>query len=206
MYYVLQVSPGMEDTTERLIRGRVKKSVYGCCFHPLRHVQKKFRGEWKDFHDKLLPGYVFITSDSVGELYMELRRVPALTKMLGKDDEWFAALPEKDIEWLGRLTETAKGAGSETVYSRERNKTPEEDGTGQESDTLEIELSQIAVEGDAIKVLSGPLINMDGYIRKINLHRRIAEVEIDFMGKKTVVHLGVEMVGKRENQTEKNVL
>ena len=64
--------------------------------------------------------------------------------------------------------------------------------------TVEIGLSQIQAEGDAITILSGPLKNMEGYIRKIHLHRRIAEVEVDFMGRKTVIHLGIEMVGKRD--------
>ena len=103
MYYVLQVAPGTEERTERLIRGQVRNRAYGRCFHPMRHVRKKFRGEWRDFHEKLLPGYVFITSESVRELYQELRQVTVLTKMLGKEEECFAALQEKEAEWLERL-------------------------------------------------------------------------------------------------------
>ena len=45
-------------------------------------------------------------------------------------------------------------------------------------------------------ILSGPLKSVEGQIKKINLHRRIAEVEVDFMNRKTVVYLGIEMVGK----------
>ncbi len=52
------------------------------------------------------------------------------------------------------------------------------------------------IEGDGIRILSGPLKDMEGRIRKINLHKRTAEVEVDFMNRKTVVHLGIEMVGK----------
>ena len=40
--------------------------------------------------------------------------------------------------------------------------------------------------------------HMEGYIKKIDLHRRIALVEVDFMNQKTVIHLGIEMVGKKE--------
>ena len=65
MYYVLQVAPGMENQTEILIKEQVRKSTYGSCFHPLRHMRKKFHGEWKDLYEKLLPGYVFITSDCI---------------------------------------------------------------------------------------------------------------------------------------------
>ena len=45
-----------------------------------------------------------------------------------------------------------------------------------------------------IRILSGLLKNMEGQIRKVNLHKRIAEME--FMGSRSVVHLVVEMVEK----------
>ena len=54
MYYVIQVAPGMEERTEILIQKRVGNELYDCCFHPIRHVRKKFHGEWRDQHEKLL--------------------------------------------------------------------------------------------------------------------------------------------------------
>lgn len=65
-------------------------------------------------------------------------------------------------------------------------------------DRMEVPVSQISVsENDAVTILSGPLKNVEGQIKKINLHRRIAEVEVDFMNRKTVIHLGIEMVEKK---------
>ena len=61
---------------------------------------------------------------------------------------------------------------------------------------MEVQISRVSVsEDDKITILSGPLKNMEGCIKKIDLHRRIAKVEVDFM--KTVIHLGIEMVEKR---------
>lgn len=174
MYYVIQVAPGMEERTEILIQKRVGNELYDCCFHPIRHVRKKFHGEWRDQHEKLLPGYVFIISNSVEELYPELRRVPLLTKLLGKDGEQFTALSDCEVRWLEKLMKAAA------------------DRSG------EVELSQVAAKGDTITVLSGPLKNMEGRIKKINLHKRIAEVEVEFMNRKTILHLGIEIVGKKE--------
>lgn len=60
---------------------------------------------------------------------------------------------------------------------------------------LEVGISRIAVEeGNQIRILSGPLKDLEGQIRKVNLHKRIAEVEMEFMGSRSVVYLGVEMV------------
>ena len=49
-----------------------------------------------------------------------------------------------------------------------------------------------------VTILSGPLKDMEGYIKKIDLHRRIAKVEVDFMNQKTLLHLGIEMIEKKE--------
>ena len=169
-YYVIQVAPGAEARTEALIGARVDAELYGRCFHPLRHVRRKFRGEWRDCHEKLIPGYVFVTSFCAGELYQGLKKVPAMTKVLGRNEgELFVPLAPKEAEWLEKLTAGGDEAG----------------------------LSLVSVsEGDTVMVLEGPLKDLEGCVRKVNLHRRIAEVEVDFMGRKTVVHLGIELVGK----------
>ena len=77
MYYVMQVVTGTEDRVEEQVKVMVGNELYHSCFHPMRQMRKKFRGEWREVHEKLLPGYVFITSDSVRELYQELRSLPA---------------------------------------------------------------------------------------------------------------------------------
>ena len=173
MYYVMQVVTGTEDKVEEQVKVMVGKELYDSCFHPMRRMKKKFRGEWREVREKLLPGYVFIVSDHVQELYQELKHMPAFTRMLGKDAEQFIPLSKEEVEWLTRIMRTA-------------------------GDGMEVGLSQVSVsEDDVITILSGPLKSMEGYIRKIDLHRRIAKVEVEFMNRKTVIHLGIEMVGKK---------
>ena len=163
----------MEDKAEEQIRAMIEKGVYNRCFHPIRHVKKKIRGEWKELYEKLLPGYVFVTSNDVRELYLKLKYVPAFTKILGKTNDQFIPLPEDEVEWIEKIIDSA-------------------------DENMRVGISQIAVtENDEITILSGPLKNIEGCIRKIDLHRRIAKVEVDFMNRKTVIHLGVEMVGEK---------
>lgn len=106
---------------------------------------------------------------------MELKKVPLLTKLLGKDGEQFVALQEDEWGWLERLMGPARDFGK-------------------------VGLSQVVAEQDKIVILSGPLKNMEGFVKKINLHKRIAEVEVDFMNRKTILHLGIEIVGKKESE------
>lgn len=173
VYYVIQVASGMEDKVEEQIKVMVEKDLYRRCFHPTRHVKKKIRGEWRELREKLLPGYVFIVSDDVEKLYLRLRYVPAFTKLLGKEAGQFVPLSGHEVEWLEKIT-------------------------GSSGDYMEAEISRISVsEDDAVTILSGPLKDMEGYIKKIDLHRRIAKVEVDFMNRKTVIHLGIELIGKK---------
>ncbi len=173
MYYVIQVATGTEDRVEEQIRVTVGNELYDSCFHPMRRVKKKFRGEWKEIREKLLPGYVFITSNYIQEVYQKFRHVPAYTKLLGKEGDRFIPLSDYEVNWLERLMESS-------------------------DQKMEVQLSQVSVsENDEITILSGPLKNMEGCIKKIDLHRRIAKDEVDFMKRKTVIHLGIEMVEKK---------
>lgn len=175
LYYVIQVATGTEDRVEEQIKVMLKSELYGSCFHPMRRVKRKYRGEWKEVQEKLLPGYVFITSNCIQNLYQEMKHVPIFTKLLGKEEEQFIPLPEHEVKWLERIMEPS-------------------------DQSMEVRLSQVSVEEDnMITILSGPLKNVEGYIKKIDLHRRIAKVEVNFMNRKTMIHMGIEMVKKKED-------
>ena len=177
-YFVLQVAPREEEKTETHIRKLLPAGLYGQCFHPTRMIRKKFHGKWVEVHERLLPGYVFITTDDAAELYTQLKKVPLLTRLLGMETDSFVRLSEREERWLDRLLGQSAGCAS--------------------SDKNEVGLSQIDIqEGNAIRIVSGPLKDLEGMIRKINLHRMIAEVEVPFMKGETVIHLGVEMVERK---------
>ncbi len=184
MHYVIQVAPGTEAKTEAKISEMIPSELYSACFHPTRIRRKKFHGQWKEINEKLLPGYVFIVSEDIRNLAVELQKVPALTRLLGSDPAdhgYVIPLSDRDVEWLRRLMNPAGKAASE-------------------SSGYEVGLSRVAVaENDEVVILSGPLENMKGMIKKINLHKRVAEVEVDFMNRKTVIYLGIELVAKPDD-------
>lgn len=179
MYYVLQVAPREEEKTEKHIMEILPDCLYGECFHPTRLMRKKFHGQWKNVREKLLPGYVFITTENAQELFLHLKEVPLLTKIVGRDMEYFIRMPEQEEQWLEKLMRRC--STEDTALTN-----------GQE---YELGLSQIDIsEGNEIRVISGPLKDLEGMIKKINLHKRMAEVEVPFMGGCTVIHLGIELV------------
>ena len=59
-----------------------------------------------------------------------------------------------------------------------------------------IGISKVGVAGDGrIRYLSGPLVKVGSMVKKVDLHKRTAEVETSFMGEKHVLYLGIELPG-----------
>lgn len=185
MWYVMQVASGKEGNTvllvERILPGRILER----CFVPMRRIKKKYQGSWREVTEKLFPGYVFLASEEPQLLYDELKRIPALTKLLGSCEEYFTPLAEPDVQLLAKL-QVARTAGDGQESAKDKQKTR---GMG------DVEISKVAIgEGKQARILAGPLKNLEGQIRKINLHKRIAVVEAEFMGNRTLIHLGIEIV------------
>lgn len=52
------------------------------------------------------------------------------------------------------------------------------------------------IEGDKITITGGPLIGMEGQIKKINRHHRSAVLEVDMFNQKQIVNVAIELVNK----------
>ncbi len=178
MYYVIYVNARNESNAKSLIKKMIPDSMYSDCFYPVRLMKKKLRGKWTIVHERLIPGYIFIETDDIRSLYKELRKLPMFLRLLGKEehDEDIDIYPlsDEEVRWLRTLT------GNQDKSS---------------DDNRVVGLSQVEFdENDKVIVKSGPLLGMQGQIKKINLHKRRAEVEVDFMNQKTVIHLGIEIL------------
>lgn len=179
MYYVIQTAPNKESEVELYIERILDGELYTKYFHPIRVIPKKIRGEWVNRYEKLFPGYVFLITDRIEEIYLALKKIPAMTKLLGKENDRYYPLTPEEEEWLNRLLDISEKASFERFDA-------------------EVAISNVEFdENDNVVIKDGPLKNMEGYIKKINLHKKIAEVEVDFMNNKTVIYLGIEFLKKR---------
>ncbi|NBH71977.1 antiterminator LoaP [Clostridiaceae bacterium] len=167
MWYVIQTLGGEEEHTADMIRRRVPSYYIEECFIPKRERMKKFYGQWNKVEEILFPAYIFVATDRPGELYQELRRVPRLTKVLGREEGYFVALSEEEESLVRNLGGHMHRAG----------------------------LSKVVVgEGKKIRVIEGPLKDYAGDVVKVNLHKREVVVRVGFMGRETELRLGIEMV------------
>lgn len=173
-WYVMQVATGREQQTIRLMESVLEEGILKRCFVPMRKRTRKCQGKITNITERLFPGYVFLITEEPLTLYLELKGIPTLMKLLGNCEELYTPLSEKDIRLLQQLKNW-------------------EDPS--EVNISVVELSEVVVkEGKQVSILSGPLKNFEGRIKKVNLHKRIAVVEVEFMGQVLQIHLGIEMV------------
>ena len=56
-----------------------------------------------------------------------------------------------------------------------------------------MEMSEGIIEPSRIRILSGPLMGMEGQIRKIDRHKRKAWIEVELFGRIQRVEVGLEI-------------
>ena len=57
-----------------------------------------------------------------------------------------------------------------------------------------VAMSTGIIENDRVRILTGPLQDMEGYIRKINRHKRKAWVSIEMFGRSVDMEVGLEII------------
>ena len=131
--------------------------------------RSKYYGEWHKESRVMFPGYMFIDTDTPVDVYEELKKVPELTRVLGRDVGEFVPI-EKNKEML---------------FSSMIN------------ENHEIDISHGLIEGDSIIITDGPLEGKEAMICKINRHKRTAVLDVEMFGSNVGVTVGLEIVEKR---------
>ena len=167
MWYVVQVRTGSEESIRRQCEKNIGREIMELCFIPCYEEQRHIRGEWVTLKKILFPGYLFVVTEKLEELYENLKIIIGLTKLLGTGRE-IVPLTEEEQKFLQKF------GGEEQV----------------------VVMSEGIIEQSQVKVTSGPLMGMEGYIRKIDRHKRKAWLELELFGRKQTVQVGLEVVSK----------
>ena len=167
MWYVMQVRTGTEENIKLQCERVIPDNILDRCFLPYYEERKHIRGEWKSFRKILFPSYVFVVTEELESLYPCLKQVQGLTKMLGAGKD-IIPLNDREVSFLKRM-------GGEAQL---------------------VEMSEGIIEGGQVKISSGPLMGMEGCIRKIDRHKRKAWIEVEMFGRMQTVQVGLEIVRK----------
>ncbi len=167
MWCVIQVFTGREEYIRHACIKYIDKEILKDTFIPLRVRQRKYSGEWKDEKCVILPGYVFLVTDDPKKLHQELKKVEGMTKLLRDENNFLTLTPEEEVFIQNIINEEYL-----------------------------VKMSVGFIEGDKVTVTEGPLMGLEGLIRKIDRHKRQCIIETEMFGQKTRITMGLEIVSK----------
>ena len=168
-WYVIQVKSGNEDKIAQACRLSIPKEILIESFVPKYRLQKKFKGKWHLIEDVLFKGYVFLISDHIQDLFYQLSNIHELTKLLGNDGNEIYPMTTQDVILLEKFMK--------------------------EDYILDMSIGYI--EGENVYISEGPLKGYEGLITKIDRHKRIAYLDISFMGQQLTTKVGLEIISKK---------
>ena len=172
MYYVIQVKTGKEQQTiEDILKNKPLDDPSFDVFSPYRKAIRKFKGIEKEVIERCFPGYIFVETNNVKELFRQLYFTPGFERLLGREEgtENFVPLDKDETRMI------------DILYSRNNNRITE--------------ISNIEVkEGQTIRVLDGPLQGLETQIKKVNLHKRTVTVEFMMCGRLVTSPIGINIV------------
>lgn len=167
MWYVIQVTTGEENRTCQRCKNLFSTTLFCDVFVPMYVRQKKYQGVWKEECKVLFPGYLFVDTDEPEIVEEELMKLTCLAKPVYTGGA-FCPLEAEEQEFLAELMDMDSVIQTSTGY---------------------------IVDGKLI-VTQGPLQGMEDYVKWIDRHKRIAEVESCILHETRKALVGLEVVAK----------
>ena len=171
MYYVVQVKTGKEEQAITDILKNKPDDPDFDVFAPYRISIRKYKGVEKQVIERCFPGYVFVETNNVNDLFIQLYWTPGFTKLLGReaDTNNFVPLDQDEARMI------------DILYARNNDRITQ--------------ISNIEVkEGEMIRVLDGPLMGLETKIKKVNLHKRKVTIEYTMCGRLVSSDIAINIV------------
>lgn len=164
LWYVIQTYTGKEEQLVKMIRRQVPGECYGECFVAYYEQLRDRRQENQIHILRLFPGYIFISCDDAGLLFQQLKRIPAMSKIMTAGAFAFTPLHEGEAEFLLQVMD------AEHI----------------------VRLTYVATDGrDHVSYLSGPLQYCVSGIQSYRFRDRYANVRLRIAGEEKIVRMGI---------------
>ncbi len=169
-WYVIQTLAGQEEAVKQMAEKYMPKDCHEE-YRILYYIRKKrYQGRWHEVKETLLPGYLFLVTDSPWPARERLKKITKFSKLLRNYEEnKIYPISEEEEKFLKKIS----------------------------GDGAEVGLSYGMIEGDTVRIIAGSLMGMEAVIRKIDRHKRTAYIEMRIFGEIKLVKIGLEIVEKR---------
>lgn len=169
MWYVLWTSTGREESARRMIQNYVYPALYSRCMIPYRLKRHYFRGSSRIVKLIFFPSYVFIETDNIKEFVNNIKWFPGFNVVLHTDDMYCPLYKHEELLLLKLV-----------------------------NDHDIIDISEGFMEGDKVRIISGPLLGQEGSIKKVKPRQGVAILEMNIFNRKTEVSLGLELIRNKK--------
>ena len=167
MWYVIQTISGMEEKCMQQCVQYIDKKDYVELFVPQYIEKRHFKKEWHDIKKVLFPGYIFVDTMQIKPITDGLKKVRQYTKIL-RDGDVISPITEEEQKYLEMMMD----------------------------DEHIVRYSEGFLIGEEVCILSGPLQKCSGWIKKIDRHKRTAQMEIPIFGRRTPVEVGFGAIAR----------
>lgn len=172
MWYVIHTASGLEKKCIQQCGIYLNKSDYREMFIPRYIAQKHFKKEWHEVEKTLFPGYLFIDTEKIEPVIEGLKKFRDYTKVL-RNGEMVSPITEQEQQFLSIMMDKQHL----------------------------VKYSEGFLIGEKVCITSGPLRNLQGYVRTVDRHRRVAKLEIPIFGRPTPTEVGFGAI-KRVSEEE----
>lgn len=171
-WFVFYVKTGKEDEACRYLNDLLDKEE-SISFVPQVELVYKKTQQIVRILSPMFPSYIFVESNREGKKFIaETLRVVKesknIIKLLGKEEPEFMSILDEEKEFLLNFCNNDYTIKESTGY----------------------------IKGDKVFVTSGPLRGSESSIKKVDRHKRRAEIEIMMMGEIRRVSLSLEIISK----------
>lgn len=162
LWYVIQVQARHEIAVVEKCHARNVLLPGEDVFTILSERMVKESGEWKKKTEVAFQKYIFAETEDTDGFRIRLRKIEEMARMLRVDDKIVPIYPEEQ-----ELLQKLGGAGHVIRYS------------------------EGYMAGEKLVVTEGPMKGMEGLVKWTDRHQRIAGIEMDLIGQKVTVRMGV---------------
>lgn len=172
MWYVIHTVSGLEQKCLQQCRIYVDKNDYNKMFIPRYIAQRHFKKEWHEVEKTLFPGYLFVDTEKIDSVIEGMKKFRQFTKVL-QDGEMVSPIKEQEQQFLS------------TMMDQQHL----------------VRYSEGFLIGEKVCITTGLLRNLQGYLRTVDRHRRIAKLEVPIFGRPTPTEVGFGAI-KRVSEKE----
>lgn len=131
-------------------------------------VRERKGGQWTDKEKLLFPGYVFACAAMTPEVYYRLTGLPGVMGILRGASNVPTPVPDSEMRFVLRFAKDGEVPG----------------------------ISDLVMDGDRVRVVSGPLQGYEGQIVKLEKRRYRARIRLSLMGREQEIEMSVNIIEK----------